>query len=393
MAALSLKTAGLKHEVTVSRYFGPVSRLYFNMQVNITNPEQNTLIFTILLIVTLLITVRRRDMSAPGFSFMGTDLTQELKGFAIIGIILSHIGYFLVTDHRFLFPLSVMAGVCVNLFLFLSGFGLTASQLKNNLSIPEFYKKRLLKLFIPFWFMLVVFLILYKVLLNVSFSSSFIVQSVFGIFTSAQIMSDFNSPLWYFSFILFYYLVYPILFFKKHPYYSAATIFLSSILLVVAGLPINKDILNLYASHAVAFPLGVFVAAFVVDARFQHFRDFLKNFAASGLKYYLILGVLIFGIGYTAIHSAVGQGVYKEQLVSTFSMFMILFLFMLKRFKINFLSVYGKYSYEIYLLHWPILYRFDFLYLHLPAYLATFLYLIFFLGVAYLVSKLLSRFS
>jgi len=40
-------------------------------------------------------------------------VTQELKGLAILSIVFAHIAYMLVSDSRFLYPLSVAAGVGV----------------------------------------------------------------------------------------------------------------------------------------------------------------------------------------------------------------------------------------------------------------------------------------
>src|SRR3990167_8339061 len=69
---------------------------------------------------------------------LGRESTLALKGFAILAVIFSHIGYFLVADHRFLFPLSTFGGVGVDLFLLLSGFGLTMSALSKDMSIRDF---------------------------------------------------------------------------------------------------------------------------------------------------------------------------------------------------------------------------------------------------------------
>lgn len=109
------------------------------MLISITNPIQQTWIFSIIFFAALLIFIKPRKIT----EWFPASLTTELKGMAILMIVLSHIGYFLATDTRFLWPLSIMAGVGVNLFLFLSGFGLTASQIKNNLKPWQFYKKRL----------------------------------------------------------------------------------------------------------------------------------------------------------------------------------------------------------------------------------------------------------
>ena len=115
------------------------------MLISINNPVLSTTIFEVILAVALLFFTRRKKDP----QFFPVYQSQELKGLAILLIVFSHIGYFLVTNHKFLFPLSIAAGVGVDLFLFLSGLGLTASAFKKNLTTFNFYKKNLLKLFIP----------------------------------------------------------------------------------------------------------------------------------------------------------------------------------------------------------------------------------------------------
>lgn len=114
--------------------------------MEIADPVLATYLFTGVFIVALLLTAKQRTPN--GFS---PEVVQELKGFAIIAIVLSHIGYFLVSDHRFLFPLSTIAGVGVDLFLLVSGYGLAASALKSVRKPLEFYKRRFDKLFVPLW--------------------------------------------------------------------------------------------------------------------------------------------------------------------------------------------------------------------------------------------------
>src|SRR3990167_10590201 len=80
---------------------------------------------------------RRKD----GEGVLGQESTLSLKGFAILAIVFAHIGYFLVADHRFLFPLSTLAGVGVDMFLLLSGFGLTMSSLSRDRPTMDFYAR------------------------------------------------------------------------------------------------------------------------------------------------------------------------------------------------------------------------------------------------------------
>ena len=94
------------------------------MQIEVTSPVTQTQIFALIFCLALFLSARRKK-EILSFS---KETTQDLKGFAILAVILSHIGYFLSTDDKFLFPFSILAGVGVNLFLFLSGFGLTVSS-------------------------------------------------------------------------------------------------------------------------------------------------------------------------------------------------------------------------------------------------------------------------
>ena len=125
------------------------------MMINIADPLQATWIFVAIILVALLVTLRWRKNNA----IFPLSVTQELKGFAILAVVFSHIGYFLVSGQRFLFPLSIAAGIGVDLFLFLSGFGLTVGMLKRNLNAGQFYKQRLLKIFSPLWLVITVLFI------------------------------------------------------------------------------------------------------------------------------------------------------------------------------------------------------------------------------------------
>jgi len=354
------------------------------MLISINDPIQQTVIFSIILFVVLIAWTRRRVIT----DWFPSSLTAELKGLAILMIVISHIGYFLVSDHRFLWPLSIAAGVGVNLFLFLSGFGLSASQIQKNLSIWQFYKKRLLKLFTPFWFVLSLFLILDFWLLKINYPWEYIGRSFLGIFTHADLYLDINSPFWYLTFILGYYLIFPLVFSKRWPWLSAVILYIAGYLVIYFH-PAQLDyVLHLYKVHIIAFPLGVLAAWLVTKLRSVEILEKISCGRAA-IGYYFFLAVLFGLFIYANTNSGIGGSANFEQAMSVLAILTIIGVFVLKKIEFRLLSLFGLYSYEIYLFHWPLMYRYDIFYFWLPAWLATVLYLILFIGLGWGMGRLI----
>jgi len=360
------------------------------MTISINNPIQATWIFGIIFFIALLASIRRK----PAGDFFSPSLTQELKGFAILAVVFSHIGYFLASDTRFLFPLSVMAGVGVNLFLLLSGLGLTASSLKNKLSVWQFYKKRLIKLFPPLWLTLIIFLSLDFFVLHLTYSWQVIAQAFVGIFRNANLYTDLNAPLWYFTLILFYYLIFPLVFSKKQPWLSALAIYLISFFLLKQAPTWLVNVSYMYEVHLLAFPLGVLLGWLFygqcsiwrlvpkklcgLQCQISCFNNKLKE-AVNKIKpviYYSAIIFLLIFIAYFTNHSGVGKSLAIEQQISIMTTLAVICLFMIKKIEFRLFYWFGLYSYEIYLIHWPLAYRYDLIFKYLPAWLAMIVYLV-----------------
>lgn len=371
------------------------------MQVQVSDAITQTVLFIALICVILLFSIRRKKDPA----ILPISLTNEMKGLAILGIIFAHIGYYLSTDTLFLFPLSVSAGMGVNLFLFLSGYGLTLSELRHPLNPVQFYFRRLKRIYLPMWLVISLFLLLDFFILGKSYQVSTVIGHYLGFFPKADLFQNLDSPLWYFTLILFYYLVFPLLFWKRLFFISPILIYLLSFFLLKLPLPIDPGVFSLYQLHLIAFPLGVAFGLLVSGKSGQYLQKILSplkkiqstSFIPKVLVQIILLIPLLLIFGYTSLHSGVGQGSAIEQRTSLLTMTALIAVFALKRVRFALLELFGVYSYEIYLLHWPIVYRYDFLYKFLPAGVATILYLGIFLGLGYLlkllVDKLLTLFS
>lgn len=138
----------------------------------------------------------------------------------------------------------------------------------------------------------------------------------------------------------------------------------------------------LYTLHLLAFPLGILAARMIAAKKIQ-------SFAVPRLSYYPTLVIFASGIAYFALYSGVGKAPWIAQGISILTMLLIFALFLIKRFEIRFFYLFGIFSFEIYLLHWPILYRYDVFFKFLPASLALTLYLAFFLCLGWVLQKII----
>ncbi len=344
------------------------------MQTLIGDPVFQTYLFAALLFTGVMTTMRKKKVVGS----IGVDTTQELKGFAIIAIVLAHVGYYLVTDHRFLFPLSVLAGVGVDIFLFVSGFGIATSACTREISIVQFYRRRLKKIYIPLWIVLAIFFVMDYVLLHKTYAWQYILHAFTGWFPSANLYSDVNSPLWYLSLILLYYLIFPLLFSKRWLPFSALAIYAVTYALA-SWTPVGlRENMPLYSIHFLAFPLGV-VAAWFAEGK-ESVRVVINDYL-----YYPVVITLMGAIGYFAIYSGVGKAPWVAQGISILTVLLVVALFIVNRYEIGLFSLYGLLSFEVYLLHWPIMFRYDIFFQFLPASLALTAYLALFIGLGWIL--------
>lgn len=358
------------------------------MQIVVTDVVNETNILIIFLITCIIVSIKKRSEK----EIFPIFITNELKGFAILAVIFSHLGYFLFADNRFTYPMSTIGGVAVNIFLFLSGYGLTISQQKNKLSIKNFYLKRLVRIFVPMWISLLFILLLDFFILNKTYPIGSLLQNIAGYVPSNDLFLDINSPLWYFTLIVFYYLIFPILFKNKYPILSAIAILLISIILVKLPIPVNEHVLRDYKVHIFAFPLGMIFS--ILLSKFESntkISQIVYKYCGSiiiKLGRYIALVPLMLIVGYYAIYSGVGQRVLIEESISLVTVAFVILIFLIKPFKIQFLELLGIFSFEIYLLHWPIFSRYPILYNYIPASLATIVYI----ALTLLLSVALQRF-
>ncbi len=367
------------------------------MPITITDVPTATFIVISTLLLLVLLSLRKTKYK----DIFPIGITEELKGVGILSVIFAHISYMLVNDNHFLYPLSLASGVGVDLFLLMSGYGLTVSMLKKNLSILEFYRRRLTKVFIPFWLVLTILFIADEDILHITYTTKYILESFVEWFPQARAFDDVDSPLWYINWLVMFYVLFPILFMPKRLWLTA--ILLAAIANIVAITdPLHLQANWLHCLHTNAFSLGILLAWLLTrNNGFSERIAWFKN-ESTGLGRPIVLALSI-GIATFMIyqgestdwpklssvltHWGVDANFFIGQTTSLIAMTMLVIFFSLKRLDCKLLYLFGIYSYETYLLHWPLLERYDELFNYFPAGIAVIIWLCIFIILSWLLQK------
>lgn len=372
------------------------------MPITITNVPEANMIVIIALIAILLITLRKSQHT----DVFPVSVTQELKGLGILTVVFAHFAYMLVTNADFLFPLSIIAGVGVDLFLFMSGYGLSVGMLKKPMPVMEFYKRRLIKIFIPFWVALIIIFAADAIFLNINYTTPYMVQSLLGWFPTAVGFGDVNSPFWYITWMIMFYALYPIVFSVKRPWLTALILAVVATLLGVYN-PFDMGDNWLHRLHTLAFPLGIVAAWLLMKTKEKENKlvKYLEDFRnkSTGISRYVIIILMLALVVYMSLHTTanhwptltaiLGKGYFVDQFTSLVIMFAFIVIFSLKKLDNKFLAIYGLYSFEVYLIHWPLIGRYDIFFDIFPAGVAVIAWIITFILISWVLQKIVTPIS
>jgi peptidoglycan/LPS O-acetylase OafA/YrhL len=354
------------------------------------------LFFNIELLILLLLAflIFRRKSTAQ---FLDIHFTDELKGIAIILIVLHHLSRHTLQNPAQL-SLYYNAGfIGVALFLFLSGYGLTKSAQKKGLD--NFFTKRFFRIYLPF--ILISFLEIYinHRLNHVSYTFSKLTPIFFGQSTDRNF--------WYIQYLFYWYIAFYLLYPLKIDRKYKSILFLLPSLVGLFFFTIGNSFSSLFS-----FPFGVIIALYGDSLTFYYKKikknqqvlvvyllvvsmiSYLFHILANNLPYFsspvnttillsysliTLVSLLIIMkknffkiIPVCAIFLYTYSSVYFLPSVSTYltlslsSVFAILAfiagLLILNKDKISpIISFIGKISFEIYLFHGMFMYSYDFI--------------------------------
>lgn len=295
------------------------------------------LFFSVLLFICFLLGFINQN-KIEHIEWMDRSFTTVIKGFSILTVVWAHTGAKLGMG-----GIQFIADIGVALFLICSGYGLEVSYHKNGLKY--FWKKRFLKVCIPFW---IVELMTTVIKQNFVFSD-FVLNIVF-----------FKS-LWFLRYIVICYIIFyivskivNILKFKNNEeiYFL---LFIFALWFVIESLFFaNPDMPFLEARQMLSFPLGVIIAKYKDKiVNIIHKLSYTQNI-------FIVFGVGVIGIVFmvvTQLNVIKSQPYIISNALSLLTVLPLAIVILLigilitRLFRNLFLYECGLVSYEIYLIH------------------------------------------
>jgi len=329
----------------------------------------------------------RQDKVIDKTDLFFSESGQILKGLAIILLVLGHLSQQLAAHSRAL-PFRVTGNAAVIIFLFLSGVGLSK---KYHLQVNKtFWSNRIKKIVLPLWISLVLFLFLNHLLIHQTASIKQIVLSFGGIFWPGLP----NSPCWFITYIIFLYVVYAVI--SSMPGSKILRIAILFILPFVGGLIISStkliDYIELWVQYSLVFPVGVICGLSAPYLKKISDKFYTYSSPLSVICLVLLLGHYWSGIAVYRISHLIQSTTFTNitfALINpiSFILFIVFFVALLERWGLNsgMLRFLGRYSFEIYLLHFPFMVYYDFFLFRKPLAFYFFMYCILVIALSVLL--------
>jgi peptidoglycan/LPS O-acetylase OafA/YrhL len=295
-------------------------------------------------------------MAMPADTKSKLEVIDFIKGYSILSIVLYH--YFQgIHISSLLTQATNFGSTGIHTFLFVSGFGLFLSQLKNPLPYPDFLKKRFTKIYIPYIItvtlsaLISLMIPMYENSWNDYFSHIFLYKMFDG-----HLIGTYGYQFWFISTIVQFYLLFPLIIYlrEKCPGKSFLIVglLISYAWAILVLLLHNEDARHwnsFFLMYLWEFVLGMYCAEMYLRNGYRFW-----NIRRSYLLVIDILGLLIYSF------LAMYGGRFGKTLNDVPALFgyaaLCILIYKLNLYWVNrFILFTSKISYTIFLIHFLVL--------------------------------------
>ena len=147
------------------------------------------------------------------------SITNASKGMALMLILWHHLFYEKPESGWLVFQTALLAKVCVGIYVILSGYGLAESIKHKKLDITSFFKRRLVKLYMNYWLIALIFIPIGTLFMGRTLESVFgeyayfkLLIQMLGLHMYTSVSYGYNATWWFMSLIIVLYAIFPFVF-------------------------------------------------------------------------------------------------------------------------------------------------------------------------------------
>jgi len=356
-----------------------VSHLNNQNQISYHDASIAVSVLFLLLLAVILFTSKLNSKSGSELeTYFKHETSDTLRGIAILCLIFGHFAINCV-DGKFFFILAGRWAVII--FLYISGVGLTKKYSLSNL--PRYFiHRRIGKLMPSVWFAMTLFIVMDYVLIGKAYNPIFLILNYLGIIT---IFSP-DGPAWYITYIIILYLLYYLLSKVMNGNVNLKLIVLFVVCYMLSVViwhikPLSNNI-DIWAQYAFVFPSAVGIGLYFKPIQSTLVRLYTKHRIIYIILMVLSLFISISKKGEFRIGHLINSYDFENTVAMVYDEFLILAILLLTiildyyRYRSSLLSILGKYSFEIFLIHLPFMQKYDFLLFRKPLILYFPLYLL-----------------
>lgn len=344
----------------------------------------NIVILGLLLLISLLWTRKQST------TFLDKDQTDQLRGGSILLVIMTHLWQHVST----VVATPDLGGYGVSIFLLISGFALTSTLGRKTFTWGRFLYRRLRRMMIPYWLLTVVWLFADYVLLQRTYSLLDITYTFAGL--NFNTLSHIDYVRWYITWIIMWYVAFAVANRFLSRFGAMFCIFGFGFLLLILRIMRLVPLVG-HPIHMLAFPFGMLLATYrtnVTDWLSGRDNRMVVIFGAGAL---LLLGsgLVLLDLDKAGTSRVVFQ-TFSSGAQIGWTIVFVTAIFGLGRYGYlsRFLQSWGKISYGAFLIHGPLLIKYNPIMNLFPSYAVVVSFLLFLVMVwvlAYLLHAFLDR--